>query len=334
MEDLTAFLHQQNIAYLSIEPLALSGGDRQYYRVHCNNQNYIATISEDIKENKTFFSFTHSFAKLGLPVPLLIAISHDQNIYLQQDLGKNCLLDKILTDGLTEENLQLYQQAIEHLATINIQGHAVIDYTLCLVNEQFDAKAALFDLQYCMQYFVSHTSIAFDASALEKDFIALSNVIGGIQPVYFMYRDCQGRNIMVQDDQIFFIDYQGGMRGPLGYDVASLLWQAKAQLPADWKQSLLQLYMQSANKLLPTPINEKLFTKQYYLIVLMRLLQVLGAYGRRGLQEGKAHFIDSIPQGIANLKEWQQLMDISKTYPALHQLMNDIIAIQSTFQKK
>jgi aminoglycoside/choline kinase family phosphotransferase len=165
--------------------------------------------------------------------------------------------------------------------------------------------------------------IVFDAKKLQAEFEILSTQIGAIQPVHFMYRDFQGRNIMVHQEQVFFIDYQGGMHGPLQYDLASLLWQAKAQLPQDWKEDLMHIYLQSVQVLLPN-LDITAFKTNYENIVLMRLLQVLGAYGRRGLLEGKAHFISSIPQGIANIKTWQTQNNIAHTLPTLWQVLQQL----------
>jgi aminoglycoside/choline kinase family phosphotransferase len=325
-KELENFLLENNIETNTITPLPLSGGDRSYYRILHNQQSIIATVSNDIAENKTFFSFTKTFTDLHLPVPKLLAISQNYKMYLQQDLGNTTLLDAIITNGYTEQNFELYRKCIAQLAKLNIKADSVIDYNLCLVNKSFDNKAALFDLHYCQKYYVDAMQIKYDLEALEKEFLQLSIEIGNISPSYFMYRDCQGRNIMVADNQIFFIDYQGGMRGPLGYDVASLLWQAKAQLPADWKVKLLHHFIEEANYYLPEKLNTNLFITNYYKIVLMRLLQVLGAYGRRGLLEGKAHFINSIPQGIQNIQDWMQIVDISQQYPTIHQLLISIVA--------
>jgi aminoglycoside/choline kinase family phosphotransferase len=325
-EQLNQFLLENNIEPTDIEVLPLSGGDRIYFRVKNNGATCIATYSEDVRENRTFFSFSKALANLGIPVPQLIAIHTDATMYVQQDLGNECLLDCIEARGFTDENFELYKKCIEQLAKLNIEADKKIDYSLCLVNQQFDHKAALYDLHYCQKYFVDAMQIKYDNTLLQQEFKQLSTEIGNISPSYFMYRDCQGRNIMVQDNEIYFIDYQGGMRGPLGYDVASLLWQAKAQLPAVWKQALLKIYLKEANRYLPNDLDETLFIQNYYKIVLMRLLQVLGAYGRRGLLEGKAHFLSSIPQGINNLQQWMLLIDISTTYPTIYTLLNSMIA--------
>ena len=107
---------------------------------------------------------------------------------------------------------------------------------------------------------------------------------------------------MVENDDVYFIDFQGGMKGALQYDVASLLWQAKAQLSEDWKDNLLNYYMNEVDGLLDKKMDRTTFVSQYNGYVLIRLLQVLGAYGFRGLFERKAHFLASIPLALNNLK--------------------------------
>jgi aminoglycoside/choline kinase family phosphotransferase len=328
---ITQFIADNGIAYTSITPLPQSGGDRLYYRIVTDTATLIATYSNDVKENKTFFSFSASMLLANINVPKIIAISTDEKMYLQQDLGTTCLLDVIEQQGHTEANFALYKTVVKQLAQLNIRCANIIDYNLCLVNKQFDAKAALFDLNYCMQYFVQPLQIEVDEIQLLTEFIQLSNEIGNISPTYFMYRDCQGRNIMVQKDQVFFIDYQGGMQGPLGYDLGSLLWQAKANLPSAWKLQLLDIYINEANKLLPQPLDAAAFTTSYYKIVLMRLLQVLGAYGRRGLIEKKPHFISSIPFAIDNLQYWITCYNLQAEYPTIYNLLLQIIAIKHQF---
>ena len=332
MQHLAAFLHANNIAYSAIEALPQSGGDRKYFRIHTVDTTLIATLGENTIENNTFLSFSKTFAELELAVPAIIAQNKEGNIYLQQDLGQTCLLDMVLQHGYTSEVFLLYQQALQQLAKMQITSHVAINYDLCIANKAFDENAALYDLQYCQHYFADQVGIQYNKLQLQSEFIALSKVIGAIEPIYFMYRDFQGRNIMVHHQQVFFIDYQGGMQGPLAYDVASLLWQAKAQLPPSWKIDLFNYYIQCANEYLPFKIAIEKFTEDYYLIVLMRLLQVLGAYGRRGLQEKKNHFISSIPYGIHHLQEWMQLKNIAIQYPTIHQLLVEIIKLKSAFK--
>ncbi len=324
LDSLTQLLQAYNIVAQDVIPLPASGGDRQYYRLHTNAGTLIATYSTSIAETKTFLAFSKTFTDLQLPVPKIIAVNDAYDWYLQSDVGKDCLLDVVLQHGITEAVVNLYQQAIMALPKFQILAHPNINYELCLASKQFDAAAALFDLNYYANYYLNQLHIKYDAAALQKEFVEISNTIGAITPQYFMYRDLQGRNIMVLDGELTFIDYQGGMQGPLQYDVASLLWQAKAQLPASLKLELLELFYTQANVLCNGTLDKEIFFNDYYKIVLMRLLQVLGAYGRRGLQEGKQHFIDSIPSGLQNIREWMQLQDVSITYPTLHNTLVQI----------
>jgi aminoglycoside/choline kinase family phosphotransferase len=329
MKEIIEFLHQYSIDYSRIEPLPLSGGDRKYYRIYLQNSTQILTTSEDVKENITFFSFTNTLQKAGIAVPQLGAICADNKIYIQQDLGGVCLLDKVLQEGYTASNFELYKTVVHQLAKINVSCAHTIDYNLCLASKKFDTSAVLFDLNYCLAYFIKPMQIIVDEPLLAKEFDALSTEIGNITPHYFMYRDCQGRNIMIHQNIPYFIDYQGGMQGPLGYDLASLLWQAKAQLPLDWKQKLTKQYITALNELLPTKLDVAQFDAMYNKIILMRLLQVLGAYGRRGLLEKKQHFLDSIPAAIENIKHWMQLASIQYQSPALHVMLLQIIEQKS-----
>jgi aminoglycoside/choline kinase family phosphotransferase len=302
-----------NIKVNVIEQLPASGGDRLYLRVQSTIGNFIATYSNNLQENHTFFEWTKTFAALQLPVPKIIAIAPEKDLYLQEDLGTICLLDFLLEQQL--EAKQHYKTVLNNLASMQVKAHEHINYGLCLVRKKFDKEAALFDLNYFVQYYLSTRQVNYDANKLNAEFMQLADAVDAIEPQGFMYRDLQGRNIMLHGEVPYFIDYQGGMQGPLQYDVASLLWQAKANLPQAWKDELLDYYILELKKILD--VDEISFKHNYNRIVLMRLLQVLGAYGRRGLLEGKKHFIDSIPQGLANVKFFARHISLEHEMPEL-----------------
>jgi RNase adapter protein RapZ len=304
--------------------IAQSGGDRQYYRVQCTEGNYIATYSDNLAENKTFFEWGNTFAQLHLPVPKVLAINAHQNIYLQQDLGQQCLLDLLLKEGYTSNVFALYQQVLTQLVRFQIEAHKSLNYDLCLAAPKFGYAAALFDVHYFKQYYLGNIAISYDEVILEREFELLADKIDAIALQGFMYRDLQGRNIMVHNTETYFIDYQGGMQGPPQYDVASLLYQAKAALPMQWKQDLFTYYTAQYSKACNVEVNQAQFTQDYNYIVLMRLLQVLGAYGRRGLLEGKAHFVASIPFGVANIKEFAKQQNLVNQFPTLSAIVDQL----------
>jgi len=212
------------------------------------------------------------------------------------------LLNKLEEHGYSDYVYGLFQQSLRELALLQIKGGKGIDYSYCLTAKEFGKQAILSDLLYFKYYFLDTLKYAYDKQALLDDFEALSNYLTHTENKHFMFRDFQSRNVMVKDDKVHFIDYQGGMRGALQYDVASLLWQARAELPEDWKTNLLEYYIDEANKLLETPADKNIFVAQYNGYVLIRLLQVMGAYGFRGLFERKAQFLTSIPLALRNLK--------------------------------
>ncbi|MBS1563210.1 MAG: phosphotransferase, partial [Bacteroidetes bacterium] len=263
---------------------------------------YIATYNHNVKENNTFIRFTEHFKSCDCPVPQIFAVNEDQTIYLQEDFGDESLLSKLEKHGYNDYVYGLFQQSLRELARLQITGGAGVDYSLCLTAREFGKQAILSDLLYFKYYFLDTLKYAYDKQALLDDFEALSTYLTHTDNKHFMFRDFQSRNVMVKDDKVHFIDYQGGMRGALQYDVASLLWQARAELPDDWKNSLLEYYIGEANQILETPVDTFIFTSQYNGYVLIRLLQVLGAYGFRGLFERKAQFLTSIPLALRNLK--------------------------------
>ena len=290
-------------AITSIDKLPQAGSERHYFRLHTSEGNFIATYGANIKENETFIYFSLLFAAKQLSTAKIFCVNDDKSIYIQKDFGNISLLDKLEQHGYTDEVYSLYKQSLQQLAALQVKGHEGLDYKKCLTNSSFGKEAIMADLLYFKYYFLDALRKPYDKQKLIKDFEALSNYLSHTEYKYFMFRDFQSRNIMVDNnDKVHFIDYQGGMKGAPQYDTASLLWQAKANLSDDWKQLLLEDYMETFEKMIEQPIDKEVFRSQYNGYVLIRLLQVLGAYGFRGLFERKAHFLTSIPLALQNLK--------------------------------
>ena len=298
----TLFVKFKKAGSEKIEKLPQSGGDRVYFRVYYKTETFIATYNLHVKENQTFIAFSKHFKSKGLPVPEVLLVNDDQTIYLQEDLGTVSLLNELEQHGHGERSYCLFQKSLAALASMQIKGDAGLDYSVCLTAKEFGKQAILSDLLYFKYYFLDTLQLPYDKQAMMDDFEALSTYLTRTENKYFMFRDFQSRNIIVNDDEVQFIDFQGGMKGALQYDVASLLWQAKAELSEKWKDDLLEFYIDEINKLLDRPVDKITFVSQYNGYVLIRLLQVMGAYGFRGLFERKAHFLASIPLGLKNLK--------------------------------
>ncbi len=284
------------------EKLPQSGGDRIYFRIITEDNSYIATYNENVKENNAFLNFTYHLKKINAPLPEIYKVHPGNEMYIQEDFGNTSLLNKLEENGLNNYVYDLFKKSLKNLALLQIEGSKDFDYSHCITSKKFGKQAILSDLLYFKYYFLDPLKIAYDKEKLIDDFEALSTYLTHVPHKYFMFRDFQSRNIFIKNDEVHFIDYQGGMKGALQYDVASLLWQAKANLPDDWKNSLLEYYIDCVSEILNTPVDRVRFTSQYNGYVLIRLLQVLGAYGFRGLFERKAHFLISIPLALANLK--------------------------------
>jgi aminoglycoside/choline kinase family phosphotransferase len=286
---------------VAIDKIPESGSDRMYFRVKSKYHTCIATYSDNVKESNTFIHFAHHFKTKNGPVPLVYTINEEETIYLQEDFGDTSLLHEIELQGHNSYVYLLFKKSLKALAQLQIVGGESIDYSLCLTAKEFGQQAIVSDLLYFKYYFLDTLKFPYDKQALIAEFDALSNYLAHTETKHFMFRDFQSRNIMVQQDKVHFIDFQGGMKGALQYDVASLLWQAKADLPEQWKNDLLDFYIEEASALLEQPLDKVNFIAQYNGYVLIRLLQVLGAYGFRGLFERKAHFLTSIPLALKNL---------------------------------
>ncbi len=289
-----------------IEKLPKSGGDRVYYRITTDTNSYIAAHNTNVKENNAFLYFSGHFKNVKAPVPQIFVVSNDRTLYIQEDFGADCLLDILEREGYSENVKGLYKKALAALAQLQVKGNDDLDYANCITSNEFGKQAILSDLLYFKYYFLDTLKLPYDKEKLGDDFEALSSYLNHADYKYFMFRDFQSRNVMIKNEEPYFIDYQGGMKGALQYDVASLLWQAKADLSDEWKNELLQYYIDCVEVELGETVDRTRFVSQYNGYVLIRLLQVLGAYGFRGLFERKAHFLTSIPLALQNLRAFLQ----------------------------
>ncbi len=311
----------------SINKLPQSGGDRVYYRLVTNDgKSFIATASDNLKENETFLYFTQHFKNVQAPVPIILVINDAKTIYIQEDFGDASLLSILEEKGFTEDVKNLYKKTLKALAALQIKGDENLDYKKCITSKEFGKQAILSDFLYFKYYFLDTLKIAYDKEKLGDDLDALSNYLNHADFKFFLYRDFQSRNVMIKDGEPHFIDYQGGMQGALQYDVASMLWQAKADLTDEWKTELLHYYIECAEKELSLTIDVTRFVSQYNGYVLIRLLQVLGAYGFRGLLERKAHFLTSIPLALRNLKSFLQNNKMGISVPEFERVLELIVA--------
>jgi aminoglycoside/choline kinase family phosphotransferase len=287
-----------------VEVLPQSGSDRRYFRMHNEGgKTFIATHGLNVPENEAFIYFADHFRKKHLQVPEILAVSYDKTIYLQEDFGNTSLLTVLEAKGFVQEVYDLFKESLHQLARLQVLGDEGLNYKKCLTNEEFGKQAIMADLLYFKYYFLDALQRPYDKQKLIDDFEALSNYLTHTEYKYFMFRDFQSRNILLTDDrQVHFIDFQGGMKGAPQYDVASMIWQARANLPDEWKNDLLEDYMNSFEAIIENSIDRDVFRSQYNGYVLIRLLQVLGAYGFRGLFERKAQFLTSIPMALKNLK--------------------------------
>ena len=132
---------------------------------------------------------------------------------------------------------------------------------------------------------------------------------------------------MIKDGEPYFIDFQGGRRGPTQYDVASFLWQAKANFSPDLREKMIDAYLDEIRKIQPK-LAEHEWRAALPHFVLFRTLQVLGAYGYRGYFERKPHFLESIPLAIKNLKELFEVnAELKNEYPYLYAISNDLLLL-------
>ena len=316
-----------NVPIRHMEKIPQSGSDRSYFRIVDENQkSYIATYSGHVRENQTFIYFSNHFKKQGAAVPAVYFVNHESTVYFQEDFGDESLLNTLENRGQEESVFELFKKSLKALVVMQISASSGLDYSKCITNREFGQQAITSDLLYFKYYFLDTLKIPYDKEKLLQEFEILSSYLENVEHKYFMFRDFQSRNILVKNEDVHFIDYQGGMKGALQYDVASLLWQAKANLSDEWKNRLLEYYMDCVDELLDVPLNKERFVDQYNGYVLIRLLQVLGAYGFRGLFERKAHFLTSIPLALKNLKWFINNKKIGVEFPLFESLLHQMVS--------
>ncbi|MFP3591736.1 aminoglycoside phosphotransferase family protein [Chryseobacterium sp. SIMBA_038] len=301
--------------------LAQSGSARVNFVATSDNKKYIITYNENLPENESFFYFSEIFSQLNLNTPTIFAISDDRKIYIQEFLGGNTLSEIISKEGLSENVKSLVRQTLEKLFQLQIQTQGKIDFNKTFEYESYDELPVIHDLYYFKNFVADVLELEYHKSTLLKEFKKIVNLIENLEPKGLMIRDFQARNIMVnENNDVSFIDYQSAMKGPLMYDVISFLFQAKANFPEEFKNEMLEFYIQQfENK--ETQLQLKDSVKP---IQLMRFLQVLGAYGFRGLIQRKQHFIASIEKGIENITEFAQTWENMKDYPELEKVIQQL----------
>ena len=289
---------------LEINAMPSSGSSRRYFRVKTDKRYLIGAFNLNIEENDAFFSFSKHFHECGLPVPEVLAISPEKDVYIQTDLGDDTLFSHVENclnnDKFDDETIELYKKSLNKLVDFQVIGHKRLDYTKAFPTPEFDEMSIMQDLNYFKYCFLKEQEeISFNETRLDADFQRLAKYILDAPSDFFMYRDFQSRNIMIVNNEPYFIDYQGGRKGPMQYDVVSLLYQVKARIPEEIRAQLIDYYKQRISREKSSLV--KSFDKYLPAFVLLRLLQVLGAYGFRGLIQKKLHFMQSIPYAIREI---------------------------------
>ena len=311
----------------NIQKLPHSGSNRMYYRIRKKDTTAIGVYNDNYKENIAFINFTKQFLESRINVPAIYSEKLDESIYLIQDLGNNQLLSWLISNKIENifpvKALEIYKKVIRELIRIQIIAGRNFDFSQCYPYSEFDEDAIKFDLNYFKKNYVDALKLSYDQKKLNSDFDLFAKYLLTVDNNYFMFRDFQARNILLVNYQPYFIDYQGGRKGPLQYDIVSLLFQAKAQIPEHIKNHLLNHYIEVAQQFVSLSKDE--FIKYYFAYALIRVLQTLGAYGLRGLIEKKNHFIESIPLAISNLVYLQDKVEILDKMPELKQIITQII---------
>ena len=305
----------------TVAELPSSGSNRRYFRIGGPAGSLIAVEGTCVEENKAFIAISRHFRSKGLNVPQVFAVSEDSMIYLQEDLGDMMLFNYLAParerGKYTEEEKGVLLKAISYLPDLQFRGGEGLDYSVCYPQQEFDRRMISFDQNYFKYCFLKATGLEFSEIRLDEDFRRMADVLMRSMDDTFLYRDFQARNVMLVEGEPWFIDFQGGRKGPIYYDVASFIWQAKAGYPESLKVEMIDAYLESLRRYREISREEFIATLRHF--VLFRTLQVLGAYGFRGYFEKKPHFLQSVPYAMANLK--RLLNEPFEEYPYLTEIL-------------
>ncbi len=317
-----------------VQPLQeqLGGSGRKIIRLSSEKISAIGILYDVREENVAFLEFSRHFRQHGLPVPEIYAEDLNQGAYLEEDLGDTTLFE-FLSDHregatIAPEAVAAYRKVVAVLPRFQVEAGRDLNYKVCYPRASFDRQSIAWDLNYFKYYFLRLAGISFSEQALERDFSRLTKFLLSSSRDYFLYRDFQSRNVMLckvlNEDQPFFLDYQGGRKGALQYDIASLLYDAKADLPPDLRQQLLDHYLDSLAGFLDLDRSE--FMQYYYAYVYVRIMQALGAYGFRGFYERKVHFLQSVPYALRNLRWLLHNAELPIALPTLMEAFKTMVA--------
>jgi aminoglycoside/choline kinase family phosphotransferase len=304
-----------------VQPLQgqLGGSGRNIIRLANAGHSAIGILYPVREENVAFLEFSRHFRRLGLPVPEIYEEALNEGAYLEQDFGDTTLFEFLSKNrtgaDIRPEVVELYRKVVAVLPRFQVEAGRDLNYKACYPRSSFDRQSIAWDLNYFKYYFLRLAGISFNEQALEKDFGRLTKFLLTADHDYFLYRDFQSRNVMLQDGQPFFLDYQGGRKGALQYDIASLLYDAKADLPPELRQHLLDHYLEALSTFVD--VTREAFMRHYFAYVYVRIMQAMGAYGFRGFYERKPHFLQSVPYALKNIRWLLHNIELPVALPTL-----------------
>ena len=312
-----------------VEPLRtqLGASERKLYRLGSAQHSAIGVLYGVREENVAFLEFSRHFRRHGLPVPEIYGQALKEGAYLEEDLGDTTLyefLSRHRSGGnIAPPAIEAYRKVIAFLPRFQVEAGHDLNYKLCYPRRSFDRQSIAWDLNYFKYYFLQLSGTPFHEQGLENDFRRLTAFLLGADRQYFLYRDFQSRNVMLREGEPYFLDYQGGRRGALQYDIASLLFDGKADLPPSLRQQLLDEYLDQLSRYVE--LDRGAFLRHYYAYVYIRIMQALGAYGFRGFYERKSHFLQSVPLALGNVRWLLENVELPIKVPTLMQAFKNML---------
>ncbi len=301
-----------------ITPLSPDGSDRLYYRVTAPGiKSFIATDASgcaekdknsSLSQNNSFRRIQQHLKKLNFPVPdYLTNESAGDDLYLLDDLGDTTLHNFVKVHGWSSNTIARYQEALKLLLRLQIDAAATFNPNWAYAGGFYDYELIVTrELNYFLEEFVINFCRIEITTAvrteLKTEFKLLADTAMLAPTNFFLYRDFQSKNLMLFQDKIFLVDFQGARLGPIYYDLAALINDPYTEIPFPLRQDLQAFYydqLKIANST-DTTTDPAAFAHNFALFSLIRTLQTLGAFGYL-TRCGKNHFAQYIRPALTNL---------------------------------
>lgn len=274
------------------------------------------TSTSELAESESAWRIGKHLRNSGVKVPEIYGWDKESGVLVFEDLGDVRLQDVVLNalesgESRNDEITAIYKKVLSGLITMQVNGSTGFNGEWCWDTPSYDSSLMISrESEYFLKAFWQLLLDQPVHEGVSEEFRALAERVEKASSAFFLHRDFQSRNIMIKDGVPWFIDFQGGRRGPLGYDLASLLIDPYCGLAPDLQDELFDIYYNLLQSEMYIP--SKVFRVQYNYLFLQRNMQIIGAFSFLYKVRHKEFFRSFILPSLLSLKlilELQQFDD-------------------------